>query len=92
MKAVPPGSPPLVKAQKVPPVAAVCSSTFPPGRAAALTSPVEVTAANGVILRLDPSGQEVIKGAAREKTDRIPRGVSKGDGTAVILEAARMKV
>lgn len=92
VKAVPPGSPPLVKAQKVPPVAAVLSSTFPPGRLAALRSPVAVTAANGVIFRLDPSGQEVMKGAAREKTDRTPRGVSNGEGTATILEAARMNV
>lgn len=33
-----------------------------------------------------------MKGAAREKTLRIPRGVSKAEGTAETLDAVRMNV
>lgn len=42
--------------------------------------------------RLEPSGQESMKPAARVKTERIPRGVSKAEGTAATLEAVRMNV
>lgn len=52
----------------------------------------KVKAANGVMARLDPDGQDEIKPAARVKTARIPRGVSKADGMAACFEAVRMKV
>ena len=46
----------------------------------------------GVILRLEPSGQELMKPAAREKTARMSRGVSKAAGMAMALDAVRMRV
>lgn len=49
-------------------------------------------AAKGWTLRFEPSGQEVMKPAAREKTERTPRGVSNAEGTAAEREAERMKV
>jgi len=51
-----------------------------------------VIGAKGWMLRFEPSGHEVMKSAAREKTDRTPRGVSKGEGTAEVLAAVRMNV
>jgi hypothetical protein len=89
--AVPPGTPPFVNAQKVAPVAVLATASL----ASALISAaavVEVMAGNGVILRLEPSGHDVMKGAARLKTERGPRGVSNGEGTATALEATRIKV
>lgn len=49
-------------------------------------------AAKGWTLRFEPSGQEVMKPAAREKTERTPRGVSNAEGTAAVLDAVRMNV
>lgn len=63
-----------------------------PATAAALTSLVRATEGKGVTARLEPVGHEAMKPAARVKTERTPRGVSKAEGMAVILEAARMKV
>jgi hypothetical protein len=51
-----------------------------------------VTAGKGVIAKFEPEGHEEMKPAARVKTDRIPSGVSKGDGTAAAFEATRMNV
>lgn len=51
-----------------------------------------VRAGNGVMARLEPDGQESMKPAAREKTARIPRGVSKAEGIAAAWEAIRMNV
>jgi hypothetical protein len=53
---------------------------------------VIVSAGNGVTARLDPVGQEEMKPAARLKTARMPRGVSKADGIAAALDAVRIKV
>jgi hypothetical protein len=53
---------------------------------------VIVIAANGVTAKLEPEGQEEMNPAAREKTERIPRGVSKAEGTAIALEATRINV
>jgi hypothetical protein len=53
---------------------------------------VMVMAGKGWIARLDPEGQEVMKPAARVKTDRTPSGVSKAEGMAADLEAVRMNV
>jgi hypothetical protein len=53
---------------------------------------VIVSAENGVTARLDPVGQEEMKPAARLKTARIPRGVSKADGIAAAFDAVRIKV
>lgn len=58
----------------------------------ALAAVVEVMAGKGLMARFDPSGQAVMKGAAREKTARVPRGVSKGFGTAATLVRVRMRV
>jgi hypothetical protein len=44
------------------------------------------------ILRFEPLGHEVMKPAARVNTFLTPRGVSKADGTAEILDAVRIKV
>jgi hypothetical protein len=44
------------------------------------------------ILRLEPAGQDLMNPAARVKTARGPRGVSKAAGTGTALEATRMKV
>jgi len=63
-----------------------------PGIAAGLAGGAMVAAGKGVMARLDPCGQDAMKGAAREKTDRIPRGVSKAEGIAITLVAVRMKV
>lgn len=60
--------------------------------AAGFAGRVSVAAGNAVMARLEPCGQDAMKGAAREKTDLIPRGVSNADGIAVTLVAARMKV
>jgi hypothetical protein len=53
---------------------------------------VIVSAGNGVTARLDPVGQEEMKPAARLKTARMPRGVSKADGIAAAFDAVRIKV
>lgn len=53
---------------------------------------VLVIAGKALIWRFEPVGQEVMKPAAREKTLRTPRGVSKAEGTAADLDAVRMKV
>lgn len=58
----------------------------------ALAAVVDVIAGKGVMARFEPSGQEVMNGAAREKTARVPRGVSKGLGTAATLVRVRMRV
>lgn len=98
VNAAPPGSPPFKKAQLVPPVAAVVTWTAVPAAitpfvAAGAAAPAAmVRAGNGVIARLDPVGQEEMNPAARVKTARMPRGVSKADGIAAAFEAVRMKV
>jgi len=92
VNALPPGKPPLVNEQKVPPVAVVESCTVAPATTAADALPVMVTAAKGVMSRLEPVGHEVMKPAARVKTERMPSGVSKAEGTAATFEAVRMKV
>lgn len=51
-----------------------------------------VRAGNGVMARLEPAGQDWMKPAARVKTLRMPRGVSKAEGMAAAFEATRMKV
>lgn len=51
-----------------------------------------VMAGNGVIARLEPAGQELMKALASVKTERTPRGVSKAEGMACALVAVRMKV
>lgn len=91
VKAVPPGTPPLVNAQNVAPEAVVLnwrtSSALIPE--AEFVIVIEGFAA---ILRFEPVGQDVMKPAARVKTFFTSSGVSKADGTAATLEAARMKV
>lgn len=47
---------------------------------------------NGVIFRFDPSGQEDIRGAASENTERTPRGVSNAEGMAADFERVRIRV
>jgi hypothetical protein len=42
--------------------------------------------------RLEPEGQDDMNAEARVKTERTPRGVSKGEGTAADFVAVRMKV
>lgn len=59
--------------------------------AAGLAGGAMVAAGKGVMARLDPCGQDAMKGAARLKTDRIPRGVSNADGMATTFVAVRMK-
>jgi len=58
----------------------------------ALAAVVEVTAGKGLMTRLLPAGQEVMNGAAREKTARTPSGVSKGFGTAATFDKTRINV
>jgi hypothetical protein len=91
VKAVPPGTPPLVNAQNVAPVAVVLNC-----RTVSAVIPVAefvmVIAGLAMILRFEPLGHEVMKPAARVKTFLTPRGVSKADGTARTLDAVRMKV
>lgn len=53
---------------------------------------VMLRGANGVMARLDPEGHDEINPAARVNTDRIPRGVSKAEGTAATCDAARTNV
>lgn len=53
---------------------------------------ISASAGNAVILRLDPSGQDEIRGAASEKTDRTPSGVSKAEGMAAVLASVLIKV
>jgi hypothetical protein len=81
-----------VNAQNVPPAACVLSWTDAPATAAALTSPLMETATKGVTARLEPVGHEEMKPAASVNTERMPRGVSKAEGTAATFEAVRMKV
>lgn len=57
-----------------------------------LAGEVMVTGGKGVMARLEPSGHEEMNPAARLKTERIPSGVSKGDGTAMTCEAVRTNV
>ena len=45
-----------------------------------------------MIARFEPVGQVEMNPAARPKIERIPRGVSKAEGTAADLEATRMNV
>ena len=91
VKAVPPVCPPFVNAQAVAPCAVVVNCNVEPGVTASLAV-VSVTAGNGVTAKLDPCGQEEMNGAARENTLRIPRGVSKAEGTADTFDAVRMNV
>ena len=63
-----------------------------PMMAAGFAGGAMVAAGKAVIARLDPCGQEAMNGAAREKTERMPSGVSNADGMATTLLAARMKV
>lgn len=53
---------------------------------------VMLSAAKGVTARLEPVGHDDINPAARVKTERIPRGVSKAEGTAATCDAARTNV
>lgn len=91
VNAVPPGTPPLVNAQKVAP----CADVLNRRTSSALIPTAEfVMVMEGLafIFKFEPVGQEAMKPAARVKTFFGPRGVSKADGTAAILEAVRMKV
>jgi len=96
--AAPPGCPPLTNAHEVAPVAVVLTWTVVPAAIVPLAEDagaapaVMVNAGNGVIAKFDPDGQEEMNPAARVKTARIPRGVSKADGMAACLAAVRMKV
>lgn len=94
VKAVPPAWPAFVNAQNVAPVAVLLSAKLWPAVkvAVALTPAPIVRAGNAVMARLEPEGQDEMNPAARVKTLRTPRGVSKGDGMAAALEAMRMKV
>ena len=98
-KAAPPAWPPLTKAHELAPVAVVVTATEVPAAivpfaeaAGAVAPGVIVNAANGVIAKFDPEGQDEMKPAARVKTARMPRGVSKAEGIAACFEAVRMKV
>jgi hypothetical protein len=51
-----------------------------------------VSVGKAVILRFEFVGQELMRGAASEKTERTPSGVSNADGMAAALEAMRMNV
>lgn len=92
--AAPPGWPPLRNAHAIAPVAAEDNCTEAPAATFAWAGApaVMVRAGKGVIAKLEPDGHEEMKPAAREKTARMPRGVSKGPGMAAALEAVRMKV
>jgi hypothetical protein len=95
VNAVPPGSPPLENAQDVAPVAVDVSWTELPAAGAgapAAAGVVMVRAGKGVMARFEPCGQDSMKPAARVKTLRIPRGVSKAEGMAMAFAAVRMKV
>lgn len=81
-KMVPPGAPPLVKAQKLAPDADVLSCKVTPMATAFAAGEDMVMGGNGVMARFEPVGQESMKPAARVKTLRIPRGVSNALGTA----------
>ena len=64
-----------------------------PATTAELDAPAAmVTVGKGVITKFEPEGQEEMKPAARVKTDRMPSGVSKAEGTAAAFEATRMNV
>lgn len=89
---LPPGKPPFVNEQNAAPVPVLVRARFVPAATAVGAAPVMVMVAKGVMARLLPVGQESMKPAAREKTLRIPSGVSKADGTAAALLAVRMKV
>lgn len=84
---LPPGDPLLIIEQKVTPVAVVVIARLVPATAANGVVSVTVIGAKGVIVRLDPVGQESMKPTARVKTLRTPRGVSKVGGTAAALLA-----
>jgi hypothetical protein len=91
VKAVPPGTPPFVNAQKVAP----CAGELRDKTSSALMLDAElliVIAGSGLMFRFEPAGQEVMKPAARVKTFCTPRGVSNADGTATALAAVRMNV
>lgn len=91
VKAVPPGTPPFVNAQKVAP----CAGELRDKTSSALMLEAElliVMAGSGLMFRFEPEGQEEMKPAARVKTFCTPRGVSNADGTATALAAVRMNV
>jgi hypothetical protein len=91
VKADPPGVPPFVKAQKTAPVPVVDNWRVSPAIiAVALLLMVRV--GNGVMLRFETAGHEVMKADAKVKTVRTPSGVSKADGTAALFEAIRINV
>ncbi len=88
-KTVPPGMPPVVKAQCVAPAAAsLWSWTVAPAATAVALAPAAMErVGKAVRIRFEPSGQLVMKGAASEKTCLGDRGVSKAWGTAMPLLA-----
>jgi hypothetical protein len=90
--AVPPGVPPFTNPQNVALVAVEVSFISDPAAAAAGAPAAIVSAGKGVMRRFDPEGHDLMNPAARVKTARMPRGVSKGEGTAATLEAVRMNV
>ena len=95
MNTLPPGNPPLVNAQLVGVplvVPFVTRLIVEPAETAAEAPEGVERVAKGVMARLEPVGQDEMKDAARVNTERIPKGVSKAEGTAAALEAVRMNV
>lgn len=85
--------PPFVNAHAVAPVAALFNVMLCPAVTACdVTVASIVIAGKGVIARLLLCGHELMNAAARVKTERTPRGVSKAEGIAALLVAVRIKV